>query len=63
MSSADPPASAPPPAPRGGGCLIAAGLILGPIVGLMVGQVSAGLVAGGLLGVFAAIWMTLADRR
>ena len=65
MSAVDPsePVTPPPPTPRGGGCLIAAGLILGPVVGLMLGQVSAGLVAGGVLGVIAAIVMTLADRR
>jgi hypothetical protein len=57
------PVTPPPPAPRGGGCLIAAGLILGPVVGLALGQVSAGLVAGGVLGVLAAVAMALAERR
>lgn len=62
MNNDTPPDPA-PPAPRGGGCLIAAGLILGPVVGLLVGQVSAGLVAGGVLGVLAALGMAWADRR
>ena len=57
----------PPPVPRkspqAGGCLIAAGLILGPIIGLAFGQTSAGLVAGGVIGVVAAIVMTLLSRR
>lgn len=57
------PVTPPPPAPRGGGCLIAAGLVLGPVVGLFVGQVSAGLVAGGVLGVLAAVVMALAEKR
>ncbi|WP_416908232.1 MAG: hypothetical protein ACMVO5_00995 [Polymorphobacter sp.] len=47
----------------GGGCLIAAGLILGPVVGLLLGQVSAGLIAGGVIGVLAAIIWTVRDSR
>jgi hypothetical protein len=65
MTAADlpDPVSPPPPAPRGGGCLIAAGLVLGPVVGLFLGQVSAGLVAGGVIGVLAAVVMALAEKK
>lgn len=54
----------PPPRPgsRGGGILIAAGLLLGPIIGIFVGQVSAGLIAGGALGIVAAVVLALIDR-
>lgn len=48
---------------RGGGCLIAAGLILGPVLGLMVGQTSAGLIIGGIVGVVAAVALAFADSR
>ena len=54
------------PVPRkpqqAGGCLIAAGLIFGPIIGMAFGQTSIGLVAGGVTGVVAAIVMALRDR-
>lgn len=53
----------PPSSVRGGGCLVAAGLVLGPLAGMAFGQVSAGLVAGGLIGVVAAVLLYLADRR
>lgn len=66
----DPSPSGPPdsnlpgrPPIRGGGCLIAAGLIIGPALGLMVGQTSAGLVIGGLVGIAAAIALAFADGR
>lgn len=61
-----PPSSSVPP-PRNpqqaGGCLIAAGLIVGPIIGLAVGQTSAGLVAGGAIGAIAATVMAVRGRR
>jgi hypothetical protein len=65
------PASPPPSDPnlpgrppvRGGGCLIAAGLVIGPLLGLMVGQTSAGLVIGGLAGIAGAIALAIADAR
>ena len=57
------PVSPPDPPRRDGGCLIAAGLILGPLVGLAFGQVSLGLVIGFGLGVAAAVAMALGDRR
>jgi hypothetical protein len=58
----DPNSPARPPI-RGGGCLIAAGLIIGPVAGLMVGQTSAGLVIGGIIGVVAAIILAVVDAR
>lgn len=58
-----PPPRSPPPVPMGGGILIAAGLVLGPIIGMMFGETSIGLVAGLVLGVLAAIALTIADRR
>ena len=61
-NSPDPDFPARPPA-RGGGCLIAAGLILGPALGLMVGQTSVGLVIGGVIGVVAAMALTFIDMR
>ena len=48
---------------RGGGCLIAAGLIVGPVIGMAFGQTSIGLVAGLVIGILAAIALTIADRR
>nr|WP_310523937.1 hypothetical protein [Polymorphobacter sp.] len=48
---------------RGGGFFIAAGLIVGPIVGAAFGQTSIGLVAGFVIGAVAAIVLTIADRR
>jgi hypothetical protein len=51
------------PPQQAGGCLIAAGLILGPIVGLAVGQVSIGLIAGFVIGVAAAIIMAVRDGK
>jgi hypothetical protein len=63
MPTPDPVPLPSPPSPRGGGCLIAAGLLIGPAVGMMIGQVSAGLVAGGVLGVLAALGLAIAERR
>jgi hypothetical protein len=50
------------PPQQAGGCLIAAGLIVGPIIGLAFGQTSIGLVAGGLIGVAAAVLMAWRGR-
>lgn len=47
----------------GGGCLIAVGLILGPVVGLFFGEVSAGLFAGGVIGIIAAVAWAIYDSR
>jgi hypothetical protein len=58
----DPTPFSPPPT-RGGGCLIAAGLVIGPIVGLLFGQTSLGLFAGLAIGIVAAIVLTVLDRR
>ena len=48
---------------RGGGCLIAAGLVFGPIIGLTFGQTSLGLFGGLGIGIIAAIVLTIWDRR
>lgn len=64
MSNEDLTPSTPPPVgPRGGGCLIAMGLVFGPVAGLMLGQVSAGLLVGGALGVVAAVVLALIDKK
>jgi hypothetical protein len=52
-----------PPPRRGGGCLIAAGVILGPVAGVLAGEPSIGLVAGLALGVGGAAAMYVIDRR
>lgn len=52
-----------PDAPRGHGCLVAAGMMIGPVVGWGFGQVALGLVAGLLVGIVAAAVMTWRDRR
>lgn len=59
------PANPPEPRPpqQAGGCLIAAGLMIGPIVGLALGQVSIGLIGGLVIGIIAAIIMAVRDRR
>lgn len=62
---------APPPPPvrprarasRGGGVFIAAGVVLGAGLGIVVGQPSAGLIGGFVAGCAAALVMVLADRR
>jgi F0F1-type ATP synthase assembly protein I len=56
-----PPARRPPQ--QAGGCLIAAGLIFGPLVGMLFGQTSIGLIAGLVIGVVAAIVMAVRDGR
>lgn len=54
----------PPPQPQlGGGCLIAAGLLIGPIVGIFFHQTTLGLVAGGVIGAIAALVLTLRGRE
>jgi hypothetical protein len=50
------------PPQTAGGCLIAAGLIFGPIIGMAFGETSIGLVAGGVIGVLAAVAMAWRDR-
>ena len=54
-----------PPRPPmlGGGCLIAAGVIFGPIIGLFFGETSLGLAIGLGAGIVAAVVLTLLDRR
>lgn len=58
-----PPSPSPRKPQQAGGCLIAAGLILGPIVGMAFGQTSIGLVAGGVIGVLGALVMAVTGRR
>ena len=55
------PSSRPPQ--QAGGCLIAAGLLIGPVVGLLFGQTSLGLIIGGAIGVIGAIVMALRDGK
>jgi hypothetical protein len=58
------PPTLPPTTPRrAGGCLIAAGLLIGPVVGLFFHQTSLGLVIGFGIGVIAAIAMAMTDKR
>ena len=57
-----PPARRPPPS-SAGGCLIAVGALLGPIIGFFMGQVTLGLVVGLAVGALAAIGMMIAQRR
>ena len=48
---------------RGGGCLIAAGIFVGTIVGIVLREGSLGLVAGFGVGIAGAVILYLADRR
>ncbi len=57
----EPPASR--PSVQGGGCLIAAGVVIGPIIGLTFGETSLGLVIGLGVGVIGAIVLFVVDRR
>lgn len=61
-SPENPDAPAKPPR-RGGGCLIAAGVLVGPVIGVMFGETSIGLVAGLAIGILAAIALAVADRK
>ena len=64
-----PPPPAPPPvAPRrpemrGGGCLVAAGLLVGTVVGVLFREGSIGLIAGFAVGVVGAVLLFVIDRR
>ena len=51
------------PPMRGGGCLIAAGLLIGPVVGMVFGETSIGLFGGLVIGLVAAVILTIVDRR
>jgi hypothetical protein len=51
------------PPRRGGGCLIAAGVLIGPVIGVMFGETSIGLVAGLAIGILAAVALAVADRQ
>jgi uncharacterized BrkB/YihY/UPF0761 family membrane protein len=48
---------------RAGGFLLAAGIIGGAVVGGLMGQPSAGLLAGGALGALITLALWLKDRR
>jgi FtsH-binding integral membrane protein len=48
---------------RGGGILVAIGLIAGSVIGVFIGQPSAGLVIGLVVGLVAAGLLTLWDTR
>jgi uncharacterized membrane protein len=62
MNSQLPRSSGRPPQ-RGGGILIALGLVLGAGIGTALGQPSQGLIIGFAVGVLLAIGLVLADRR
>jgi hypothetical protein len=47
----------------GGGCLIAVAVLAGVVIGLALHQPTIGFLAGLGLGVVAAIWVWLIDRR
>lgn len=51
------------PPRRGGGCLIAAGVLIGPVIGVMFGETSIGLVAGLAVGILAAVALAVADGK
>ena len=60
---ADSPRPSSRPPQRGGGILIALGLMLGAGIGAAVGQPSQGLIIGLGVGAAAAIALVLRDRR
>ncbi|OYQ25013.1 hypothetical protein CHU93_14340 [Sandarakinorhabdus cyanobacteriorum] len=62
MDSQSPRSSARPPQ-RGGGILIALGLVLGAGIGTALGQPSQGLIIGFAVGGALAIALLFADRR
>ncbi len=49
--------------PAGGGCLVAAGLILGPVIGMAIGNGLIGLVIGAGAGIAAAVGLAVWDKR
>lgn len=49
--------------PMAGGALLAASILLGPIVGLFFGQPSLGLLAGFAVGLLLLLLVWLIDRR
>ena len=62
-----PPVTPPPVTPRrpemrGGGCLVAAGLLVGTVVGVLVREGSIGLIAGFAVGVVGAVLLYVVDR-
>ncbi|WP_156679668.1 hypothetical protein [Sphingomonas profundi] len=53
----------PAPEPRAAGAFIAVAVIAGAIVGFVLHQPSAGVLAGAALGIAVAVAQWLADRR
>jgi hypothetical protein len=51
------------PSPRGGGALLAAGILLGLIVGAWLGEATLGVLAGTGLGLAALLILWIADHR
>jgi hypothetical protein len=51
------------PEPRGGGCLVAAGLLGGATIGVMLGEGSIGILAGLAIGAVAALALLWLDGR
>ena len=47
----------------GGGCLIAVAVLAGVVIGLALRQPTIGFLAGLAVGVAAAIWVWLTDRK
>ena len=52
-----------PPQPRAAGAFIALSVIAGALVGMVLGQPSAGVVGGAAVGIGVALILWLADRR
>lgn len=48
---------------RAGGFIVALGIMAGAVIGGLFGEPSAGLLAGGALGVLVALAIWLRDRR
>jgi hypothetical protein len=51
------------PDPKGGGCLVAGGLLGGAIIGVLLGEGSLGILIGLAAGALAATILMLRDRR
>lgn len=51
------------PPTRAGGCLMAAAILAGALIGLWAGEPSIGLVAGAGAAVLIGLWVWVSDRR
>lgn len=58
-----PPTRTPPRDLQGGGCLVAAGILVGTVIGIFLHEPSIGLLAGFSIGVVGAIVFFVRDRR